>query len=113
MKLQLIWNKNGSEFKLGILEKKDNEYIFKIDENELKLAIKKGCIGIGTFDLLNIEYKSQELFSFFKNRIPDKNNINIKETLLMYNLKEYDEMELLKLTKAELATDNYYVIEIE
>ena len=45
-----------------------------------------------------------------------KNRISTVDEISKYtdlSKKEYDEMELLKLTKAELATDNYYVIEIE
>ena len=112
MKLQLIWSKDEEKYKLGILEKNNEEYIFKINEEELKKAIKKGCVGIGNFDLLKNEYRSNELFPFFQNRIPQKDNINIKEILAEYNMKSYDEMELLKNTLAQLATDNYYVEEI-
>ena len=111
MKLQLIWKKDR-EYKLGILEK-EQEYIFKINEKELKCAIEKGCMGIGNFDFLKNEYRSNELFSFFKNRIPEENNINIKEILEEYEIKSYDEMELLKKTKGQLLTDNYYLIEVE
>ena len=112
MKLVLIWEKENQKFELGILEKINDEYVFKINEEELKNAIKLGCMGIGNFDLLKSEYRNKELFSFFKNRIPAKDNINIKETLEELELKEYDEMELLKLTGAELITDNYYMKEV-
>lgn len=111
MKLQLIWKKDR-EYKIGTLEKKE-EYIFKINEEELKQAIDKGCMGIGNFDFLQNEYKSKELFSFFKNRIPEENNINIKEILAEYGIEQYNEMELLKKTRGELQTDNYYLIEVK
>ena len=112
MKLELYWKKENEEFKLGILEKEQREYTFKINEEELKKAIKKGCMGIGNFDLLKEEYKSTSLFPFFKNRIPEKDNRKIKEILEEYNLNEYDEMELLRATSAELGTDNYYMKEV-
>ncbi len=112
MKLLLIWKKENTDFELGTLEKIDRDYVFKINEENLKNAIKNGCIGIGNFDLLQNEYRSTELFPFFQNRIPEKDNINIKETLEEFELKEYDEMELLRLTKAELITDNYYMKEV-
>ena len=105
MKLELKWK----EYSIGILEKIEDEYIFKINDDELRKAIKQGCMGIGNFDLLKTEYRSKELFPFFKNRIPDKDNINIREILEQYGLKRYDEMELLKNTLGELATDNYYL----
>ena len=112
MNLSLFWKKKR-EYNLGVLEKKEEEYVFTLNEEELKEAIKDGCVGIGNFNLLQHEYKSKELFSFFKNRIPAQDNINIKETLKQYGLNSYDEMELLKNTAAESATDNYYVKEQE
>ena len=112
MKLELIWKKENKEYKLGILEKIDEEYVFKINEDNLKNAIKNGCIGIGNFDLMQNEYKSKELFSFFQNRIPEKDNINIKEILEEFNMEKYDEMKLLKYTRAEQMSDNYYMKEV-
>lgn len=112
MKLALFWKKNGTIFNLGVLEKNNNQYIFKINQDELKLAIKQGCVGIGNFDLLKEEYVSDNLFSFFKNRIPDENNLNINEILNEFDMNEYDEMKLLKYTAGELQTDNYYVEEV-
>ena len=110
MNLQLNWKKENEVFKLGTLEKNNNEYVFKINCGQLKKAIKKGCIGIGNFDLLKEEYRSKNLFPFFKNRIPDKDNINICEIMAEYGLKKYDEMELLRLV-GKSATDNYYIEE--
>ena len=112
MKLQLNWKNDNEDYILGELEKSQNEYIFRINIDGLKRAIKKGCVGIGNFDLKSEEYRSKELFSFFKNRIPDENNLNIKRTLEELNMIQYDEMELLKYTGAELATDNYYMVEL-
>lgn len=111
MELFLKWKKDNNVFILGKLEKIDNKYIFTINEDMLKQAIKNGCMGIGTFDLLKDRYESENLFEFFANRIPSKNSIKINEILEKYNLKEYDEMELLRKTKAKFATDNYYVEE--
>ena len=111
MNLELYWKKGEDVFKLGILRKEDDEFVFSINEDELKSAIKNGCMGIGNFDLLKNEYRSNELFSFFKNRIPSEDNINIKEILAKYGLENYDEMQLLRHTRGELATDNYYLEE--
>jgi len=112
MKLELLWSKNGEEFILGVLEKENEEYVFKLDETGLKSAVRKGCVGIGNFDLMRLEYRSKELFPFFQNRIPSRNNINIQEILKEFNMNEYDEMQLLKYTEAEKATDNYYMKEV-
>lgn len=111
MKLVLKWKKNENIFSLGVLEKKENNFIFTINETELKNAIKHGCMGIGNFDFLKTVYVSEELFDFFKFRIPSRTHVDIENILKEYNLKEYDEMELLKITKAKEATDNYYVEE--
>lgn len=111
MKLELKWKRDEFIFDLGILEKIGDEYVFKIDEEGLGQAIKKGCLGIGNFDLRQREYHSKELFSFFKNRIIDENEMNVKELLERYEIEKYDEMQLLKATKARLATDNYFMEE--
>lgn len=112
MKLMLKWKNKDKVFNLGILEKNENKYLFNINEEELQQAMQNGCTGIG---MLREEAKQidNKLFSFFANRIPKEDNINIKEILTKYNLEKYDDMELLKLTKARLITDKYYVSEID
>ena len=37
--------------------------------------------------------------------------MNVKELLERYEIEKYDEMQLLKATKARLATDNYFMEE--
>lgn len=111
MRLVLKWKKNEKIFSLGVLEKKDNNFIFTINEQQIKDAIKHGCSGIGNFDFLKNVYVSENLFDFFKFRIPSKTHRDIEKILKDYNLEEYDEMQLLKITKAKEATDNYYVEE--
>ena len=112
MKLDLIWeDRNKEKYNIAKLEKKEKKYLLTICEENLKKAIRKGCVGIGNINFLKNQYESNELFPFFKNRIPSKNNPNIEKILEEYNLKSYDEMELLKVTKAERQTDRYYVIQ--
>ncbi|MBO5349283.1 MAG: hypothetical protein J6A89_05655 [Clostridia bacterium] len=86
-------------------------FVLKIYEESLKKAIKKGCIGIGNLTFLKSVYKTKALFPFFINRIPPKNHIKINSILKKYNIEKYDEMELLRATKAKLETDRYYVKE--
>jgi hypothetical protein len=46
--------------------------------------------------------------------VPDSISItakNINDVLSKYNMTEYDEMYLLKVTKAKLNTDKYFVDE--
>ncbi len=112
MILKLIWkDKNQNIYHIGNLSKSKGTYAFEIIEDNLKKAIKAGCMGIGEFDLLKNCYKSEELFDFFKQRIPSKDNRYINEILKKYKLKEYDEMLLLQRTKGQLMTDRYYIEE--
>ena len=78
----------------------------------LKKATKAGCFGIGELNLFYQTHESDTLFDFFKRRIPPENHIQIEEILKEFNLEEYNEMELLKLTKGRLNTDRYYLEEV-
>lgn len=110
MILKLMWkDKNDNAYHIGNLTKKEETYIFEIKENNLKHAIKQGCMGIGEFDLLKNYYTSKELFEFFKQRIPDKNHPHIDKILKKYELKKYNEMLLLEKTKGLLMTDRYFI----
>lgn len=112
MVLNLYWKDiENNAYCIAKLEKNEEKYILTINEVELKKAIIKGCIGIGDFNFLKSKYESKELFSFFKNRIPNENNPRILNILKEYGLEEYDEMKLLKATKGKLQTDRYYLME--
>lgn len=112
MILKLIWkDKNQNVYHIGNLSKTKETYVFEIIEDNLKKAIKAGCMGIGEFDLLKNCYKSEELFDFFKQRIPSKDYKYINEILEKYELEEYDEMILLQKTKGQMMTDRYYIEE--
>lgn len=113
MHLMLKWkSKRDKIYELGILSKENDKYIFKIKEKQLKNAVKDGCMGIGNFNLLNSVEISDELFDFFKYRIVDKNSPKLPEILKKYKLDKYDDMEILKITKAKSANDRYWVEEI-
>ncbi len=110
MLLNLYWKDNKqNEYMLGKLYKENGKYHFEINEEELKKATHKGCFGIGELNLLDKHYESDTLFSFFKRRIPSKNNEHIEEILKELDMKEYDEMELLEKTNGILYTDRYYL----
>ncbi len=110
MVLNLYWKDvNNNDYCIAILERQKDNYFLYINEKELKSAIRKGCVGIGNINFLSLKYESKELFPFFKNRIPREDNIRIKSILEKYGLKEYDEMELLKVTGGKLRTDRYYL----
>lgn len=113
MHLMLKWkSKRDNIYELGILSKENNKYIFKIDEEQLKKAIKDGCMGIGNFNLLNNVEVSDELFDFFKYRIVSEDSPKLQEMLKKYNLKEYDDMKILKISQAKNVNDRYWVEEI-
>ena len=108
--MKLIWEDyNKNKYILGTLYKKDNYYCFEKNDEGLSKALSNGCFGIGKMDLEQDIIKSETLFSFFKNRLPSIDNVNIKEILKSYNLDEYDEYELLKRSHGVLVTDKYYL----
>lgn len=113
MHLMLKWkSKRNNVYDLGVLSKENYKYIFRINEKQLKKAIEDGCMGIGNFSLLNNIEVSDELFDFFKYRIVRKNSPKLNEMLKKYNLEKYDEMEILKITKAKSVNDRYWVEEL-
>ena len=108
--MKLFWEENKNKrYLLGILYRKDNYYYFERNKEGLFSAIQHGCFGIGNMDLTKDINKSESLFPFFKNRIPSIDNVDIQNILKKYNLKEYDEYELLKRTHGCLLTDKYYL----
>ena len=111
MDLFLKWKKNENVFVLGKLSKNENKYFFEINKEGFRNAVQNGCIGIPGFELGPVSFESDELFRFFRNRIVAKDNENIDGILAKYNLSEYDDMELLKVTKAKLNSDKYFVEE--
>ncbi len=112
MILNLFWSDvNKKSYRIAKLEEKNNTYYLYIYEATLKLAIRNGCMGIGNINFLKSVYVSKNLFQFFKSRIPDKNHPRINKILKQYNIKEYNEMELLKATGGRLETDRYYLEE--
>lgn len=114
MRLVLKWLSNSNNrYRLGILSKEKDKYIFKINEEELKSAISDGCMGIGNFSLLNKIEESTELFDFFKHRIVSKDSWKLEELLKKYKLDEYDDMKILAITKGKSINDRYWVEEIE
>ncbi len=109
-RLYLKWKDvNDNVYTIATLYKYEEYYYLMIHKEAVERAMKNGCAGIGNIDINEAGYKSKELFPFFKNRIPDKNNEFINNFLKEHNLQEYDEMEILKKTKGLLGTDRYYL----
>ena len=55
-------------------------------------------------------YSSNELFPFFKMRIPNKNDEYIWKS---YGITKYDELRLLSLSQAIIPTDSFFVEEMD
>ena len=108
--LYLKWKDlNNKIYTLAALYKEDDFYYIIINRKEIDKAKENGCYGIGTIDTNKSGYKSKELFAFFKNRIIQKDNSYLDEFLEKYNIKKYDEMEILRITKGILGTDRYFI----
>lgn len=113
MVLKLYWRDiKENTYMLGKLYKENDKYYFDIDEKELKKATHNGCFGIGELNLLYTHHASDELFPFFKRRLPAKDQEDIEKIMKELNIKEYDEMEILAKTKGILSTDRYYLEEM-
>lgn len=109
-RLYLKWKDiNNQIYTIATLYKYEDYYYLMINKEDMLNAKEKGCAGIGITNTNEAGYKSKELFRFFQNRIPSKDNQFIDEFLKEYGLKEYDEMEILKKTKGILGTDRYYL----
>lgn len=112
MILKLFWtDSKNNKYHLGNLYKNEDKYCFDIIETELKSAIRHGCFGIGNMDITKNRQESSQLFQFFKNRIPKKDELTVEELLETYGIDEYNEMKILKISEGRLIKDRYYLEE--
>ena len=110
MMLKLFWtDAKGIQYHLGNLYKNENKYCFDIIEEELKKAVRHGCFGIGSIDISKNKHESNELFKFFKKRIPKENELTTEELIQYYGIDKYDDMEILKITEGRVIEDRYYL----
>ena len=98
-------DRHGNKFLIGELAKNDNEYIFKYTPEASDKS--EGFIKVPTFKDFDRVYKSKDLFLFFANRLYDRARPDLPKILESYGLRDYDEWELLKATRAKLMTDSY------
>lgn len=105
----LYWNnkETNHNYKIAELYKLNNKYYFKYILENVKIALQEGFKLLIPFPNVNATYESQNLFPSFASRLPDKRRPEINKILDTYNLKNYDEFELLKKSGAKLPTDNY------
>jgi len=102
-------DRHGEKILIGELAKSENEYFFKYTPK--KADKPEGFFRVPTFKDVNRVYKSDRLFLFFVNRLYDRGRPDLPQLLEKYGLRNYDEWELLKATKARLLTDGYELAE--
>ena len=105
----LVWSNvtTGRKYKVGILYKENGVFYFKYIVENVKKAQEEGFPLLIAFPQINATYENPQLFAVFGARLPDKTRPEIDVILKEYNMKEYDEFELLKRSGAKLPTDNY------
>lgn len=108
--LWLIWkeNKTRRRYMVGKLSYKNNEYTFKYESPELEEALEKGFDFFPGFPDRNKIYKSTELFSNIKTRLPNVQRPDYLHILNRYNLDlGSTSLDILAKTKGRLITDTY------
>lgn len=111
--LYLKWfdHKTNKKYVIGALYRKYNKYYFKLVNGYHKIVKETGFpSNILPFKNENKIYESKNLFSIFKQRLPDITKYTekeLKELLEKYNFDIYDEFEMLKATKGSLRLDNF------
>lgn len=106
----LIWKhpETRRRYKVGILYYGNNEYTFKYTNPELSAATKIGFNCFPGFEDTKEVYTSNELFANIETRLPNPTRPDYLEILNTYGLeKDSSKIEILKVTKGRLITDNY------
>lgn len=108
----LVWNDNKEKKKyvIGKLYKEEEQYYFEYITENVEEAKKNGFNLLISFPDENKIYTNNRLFATFSSRLPDKRRPDINKILTTYQLKKYDEFELLKRSGAKLPTDNFEFI---
>ena len=104
----LVWTdvKTGKKHKVATLYKENGIFYFKYILENVKEAQKNGFELLVAFPQINATYENPHLFAVFGARLPDRRRPEIDKILKEYDMKEYDEFELLKRSGAKLPTDN-------
>jgi hypothetical protein len=109
--LYLIWRaeKTRKQFIVGILSK-NSKYEFQY-YNDLTDATKEGFTPLVAFPDVTKTYTSECLFQTFSSRLPDRKRKDIDKILKKYEMKDYNQYELLKRSGAKLPIDNLEFID--
>ena len=114
-KLWLVWKEPNSlrRYVVGELEQTVSKYIFKYTNPELDDAIKVGFEYFPGFSDLKEIYENSKMFSNIETRLPNPTRPDYLEILNIYGLeKDSDVMEILKITKGRLLTDNFEFVPV-
>ena len=104
----MIWkNDQGQPFKVGELSKGTEKYYFEYDIDGVKRAEEYGLSLLPYFPIVDAKYFREELFYSFSNHLPAHGKSDITSVLKKYNIKEYDEFELLKKSGFKTTTDSF------
>ncbi|MFT5874717.1 MAG: hypothetical protein ACI8WT_003694 [Clostridium sp.] len=104
----MMWkNDQGEPFKVGELSKSDEKYYFKYDIDGVKKAEEYGFSLLPYLPRIDAEYFREELFRSFSKRLPWHGKKDVNSVIKEYNLKEYDEFELLKKSGGKTQTDSF------
>jgi hypothetical protein len=111
--LYLIWHSYVSQeyILLGKLVKTDNKYLFYNNVEGALKAKNEGCFL--PFEINEPVIRSNNLFSFFQNRIMSLDREDIHHDLKSLNLGKYDEFEILKASEGIKVGDNFCVVTFE
>ena len=99
-------NNQGESFKVGELSKKTGKYYFKYDVIEVQKAKEYGFSLFPCFPKVDAKYFREELFRTFSIRLPGHGKKDKTLILKEYDLKKYDDFELLKIIGDKILNDN-------
>ena len=105
--IYMMWKNNeGESFNVGKLSKRTGKYYFKYDICGVEKAKEYGFCILPYFPIVDAKYFSEELFRTFSNRLPDNRKKDKTSILKEYDLKNYDDFELLKKVGDKILSDN-------
>jgi hypothetical protein len=114
-KLILMWSNPSSKenCKIGILSKQDDGYSFYYLKENVIRAYDDGFTLLAGFPDLDRRYFSQNLFSVFERRIPNKKRKDFRSVVERFELLDVEDLnwEYLRITKGRLATDRLFFLE--
>lgn len=105
--IYMMWKNNeGESFNVGELSKKAGKYYFKYDTRGVEKAKEYGFCILPYFPIVDAKYFSEELFRTFSKRLPSHGKKDKTSVLKEYDLKNYDDFELLKKIGDKILSDN-------